>query len=129
MEWIIPCDENKFKLRECIKKYGYVDWHKKVSYSIGDYIYIYCSRPASKIKYVMQVIDILSFDETIEDGEFGYDPTWWNCNEFARLKLIKTIDDDRFSLNNLLKNGLTSAPQSPRRVVDQLSNYINNSLK
>lgn len=101
MEWIIPCNEDKFKLKECLDKYGCVDWHKKVQYDIGYYIYIYCSKPSSRIKYVMQVTDILNFENTIDDKEFGYDSTWQNCKEFIRLKPIKTINVMIYLINNI----------------------------
>ena len=44
--------------------------------------------------------------------------------EFIRLKLLKYVDNENLSLENLKDNGLKTAPQGPLRVANELLEYI-----
>ena len=47
-----------------------------------------------------------------------------NKKEFIRLKLLKYVDNENLSLENLKDNGLKTAPQGPLRVASELLEYI-----
>ena len=44
--------------------------------------------------------------------------------EFIRLKLLKYVDNENLSLENLKDSGLKTAPQDPLRVASELLEYI-----
>lgn len=53
--WIIPFNPNYFRMADCLREQGYVEWTQRYKYQIGDIVFIYSSKPDSKLLYKMQV--------------------------------------------------------------------------
>jgi 5-methylcytosine-specific restriction enzyme A len=132
MNWIISANSEMYDHSSSFEHFGFIDWRQgKTKYEVGDTIYIYCTRPIQMIQYKCLVERInLPFDEIRDDEEY-----WLNKEEytkslngnFIRLRLIEQVSNKHMKLENLLKNGLNAAPQSPVRIMSvELLNYIEN---
>ncbi len=128
MNWIISANGNIYNHEDAFNKWGFIDWKQKVTYELGDMVYIYCTAPIKKIKYKCKVIKKdLAFKEIVDDKEF-----WNNTSEYekgidglyCRLELLDSVDTGELALEKLLENGLNGAPQGPMRISEKLSNYI-----
>ncbi len=123
--WIFPWNPKVFYLHDYFKKFREVDW-KQGNYKInvGDYVYIYCSKPEQRICYYLRVVKVnIPFEETIDDKLYwGENNT--NDSLYCRLKLIKSIDTDDLCLNKLLENGLNTRPQGKQKINAELLSYI-----
>lgn len=108
---------------------GYIDWRQKVSYAVGETVYIYATKPYMKIMFKTIVRKVnMSFDEITDDKKY-----WLNLEEYesalagkyARLELVERVDSDKLSLYQLKENGLKAAPQGPMKVKDYLEANFN----
>lgn len=128
--WIVPSNSKRFNLYDFLKKHTYVDWKQgRYKFRKGDIVFIYSSLPEAKIRYMMEIIaDGIPFEESIKDEEYWFDKDEFQAgiiqNNYCRFKIIKEINDDCLSINNLLKHGLKKAPQSPLSPSSELLSYI-----
>ena len=128
--WIISANSSIYDHEQAFIDNGYVDWEQRCNYKIGDICYIYVSNPTAKIKYktIVEKVDIpLSQvnDDNYWKGDTNYNPNM----KFARLKLVKEVDDEDDSLtySRLKDHGLLSQLQSPIKLEGdylELKNYI-----
>ena len=131
-KWVISANSKIYNYASAFAKFGYIDWTQKAKYVIGDEVYIYCTKPYKRIMYKTRVISInMSFHEITDDKDFWYDLDKYKKGQtglFTRLKLIEQADNINLSLEKLLTNGLSSAPQGPVKMKKELSDYIDNYL-
>lgn len=131
--WIIPADTKRYKLEEAIKQLHEIDWRQHNNYEVGDIIYIYCSKPISKVVYKMEVVNVnITKEYTIADKDFWANPTEFNeslkNNRFFRITLLKKNLTDKLTLEDLISHGLKSAPQGAIIVKEPLLEYLQASL-
>lgn len=135
INWLIPSNKKYFDLEGCLKKYGFVYWHRFFNYQDDDIIYIYCSKPEGRIRYKMIVEEALieSSEDTAIGREFNSDknaPEYWDSvTQFTKLKLLEETDSEALCIDELLKNGLNHAPQGAVCLNGQLLEYIEQNFK
>lgn len=126
--WIMSANPKYFNHKQAFEKHGYIDWKQTRKYVEGDIVYIYATKPISKIAYKTIVEKANMTAEQITDmSEF-----WVNKSEqsknfplFVRLHLLCSYTNDEFSFSNLQNHGMYYAPQSPCKVKKELQEYIN----
>jgi len=133
MEWLISANSKMYDHASSFEHYGYIDWRQgNITYSLDDIIFIYCTSPIQKIRYKCKIEKInLVFSEIRNDREY-----WTDIDEYEKSKegkyihlvLIDQVDLDSLSLNHLLENGLTAAPQGPIKINEKLLSYINKNF-
>ncbi len=131
-EWILSVNPNMFDHIGAFAKRGYIDWRQFYNFSVGDIVYMYCSKQIHRINAVAEVIAInLSKDEAEDFSEFWNDGKNQNKNitRYFRLRPKQILDDDRLDLHILMEHGLSAAPQIAYKLNQELSNYIHSVLK
>lgn len=127
-KWIIPANGNKYKHLDAFAKFGYIDWAQKAKFTVGDEVYIYCTRPYKRIKYKTRVLAIsIPFEKAIDDKEFWYDMTKYEQDKsgvYVRLELIALVDNENLSLKSLRAHGLNGPPQRPTKMKKELIDYV-----
>lgn len=126
MYWMISANEKKYNYRSAFEKWGYIDWKTYANYSIGDIVYVYCSKTSRKVMYKTKVekTDIPYSDKT-DDTKF-----WINKDDidvsqkFTRLRLIRTVDRDELSLDNIRKIGIKNGPEKAIKLSDEIVDYL-----
>lgn len=131
--WIIPSNNNKFRLSDFLLEYGYVDWKQRNNFQIGDVVYIYSTMPESKIRFMMEVIKTdMTFEESTADEAYWNDPEEFKMgvlhNRYCRFRLIAEANNNCLSLPQLIEQGLKGAPQSGMVVSGKTLNYIQTSF-
>lgn len=133
MNWIIPSNSKVFKPHEAFKKRDYIDWRQNVKFSVGDIVYIYCSRPFMKVMFKTIVEKInMKFDDITDDKEFWVDMEEYKesrSGKYSRLRLLQIVDTEELGLKMLIQNGLKGAPQGPARISEQINQYISGKFK
>ena len=131
--WIIPFNPNYFRLADCLREQGYVEWTQRYKYKVGDIVFIYSSRPDSKILYKMEVAAInLSASECSDDRKYLLKPSVVDANKdiplgFRMLPLAENTSD-KLTLDDLLEHGLKWVPQGGLKVREPLLSYILNTF-
>lgn len=132
MKWIISANGKIYNHANAFLKWGYIDWRQNAKYSINDIVYIYCTKPDSKIMYKAKVTKInMNFNEITDDKEFWINIEEYNkskSRKYTRLVLLEQVDNKKLELKNLIKHGLNSAPQGPVKVKDELAAYIDSNF-
>lgn len=133
-KWLIPFNVKFFDLHKCFEKYGEVYWTQKFNFQAGDTGYIYSSAPDSAVKYSFEVIaHDLPYDPIMDkDIEFHTDPADFEeakkHNRFALIRKTGYTNDAKFSLANLLDNGMKMAPRGALNLswsgLEELCKYI-----
>ena len=128
MIWLISANASVYDHYASFMKNGHIDWHQTAKYSIGDTVYIYCTKPVQMIRYKAVVTAVnMPFSEITDDKEF-----WKNIEQYekakqdkyCRLVLVSEVYNEELSLPFLIENGLSCAPQGPQKVSTELNNYI-----
>ena len=126
MYWMISANENKYDHVRAFGKWGFIDWKTYAHYSVGDIVYIYCSRTIKKVMYktIVEKIDI-------PFGEHNEDPSLWLEKEgsdpsmkYTRLKLVRIVDRDELSLENIRKVGIKNGPERPMKLSNETVAYF-----
>lgn len=132
-EWIISANAEQYDHSSSFKHYQFIDWRQgNIKYAINDIVYIYATRPILSIRYkcIVEKTD-LKYPEIRYDKEY-----WKNIKDyekslngsFIRLRLIDQVSNPKLNLEHLKANGLSAAPQSPTRIKQQLSEYLNRNF-
>lgn len=128
-KWIISANSKIYNHAAVFDKYGYIDWTQKVKYSVGDEVYIYCTKPYKRIMYKTKVIAVgMTCDKITDDKEFWHDLEKYKKERFGifvRLKFIERSDNINLTLEKLCANGLKAAPQGPVKMKKELADYVN----
>lgn len=128
--WIIPANPQRYKLADAIRELnGIIDWRQHNKFEIGDIVYIYCSRPISKIVYKMEVIATdITREYTIADQQYWNTPSEFRTslsnNRFFRISFLAENKSEKLTLEDLLNHGLNGAPQGALKVKEPLLNYL-----
>ena len=128
MIWMISANGKIYDHASSFAKRGFIDWRQRAKYSVGDLVYIYCTRPFKKVMYKCEVVrHSMPFSECVDDAEFWKDSDEYKNSQdgfYARLKLLQQVDTDRLSLDALKDHGLSAAPQGPVKIDSELHSYI-----
>ena len=129
MNWLISANSKLYDHTSSFEHYGYIDWRQgNTRYEIGDFIYIYCTKPLKKIRYKCKVEKKnMTFDKIRDDKEYWKDLVAYEKSlngKFMKLTLIEQVDNEKLNLENLLGNGLKAAPQGPKKLDGELLRYI-----
>ena len=128
MNWMISANGKMYDHATAFQRWGFIDWRQRANYSVGDVVYIYCTKPFKRVMYKTVVEH-----ESMTSQEIVDDSIYWHIKEehdkaldgkYARLKLIQQVDSENLALNHLIEYGLKAAPQGPVRINDELSKYI-----
>jgi predicted RNA-binding protein with PUA-like domain len=131
--WMLPSNANFFKIDDCLREVGHVYWRQHNNFTIGDLIYLYGTRPDSRIKYLMRVETTDEpFNERMNDKKYWVDPSAYEegkrVNRFMKLSTVRVINSKMLSYDLLRRHGLKQAPQSPMRLssskYSELLSYI-----
>ncbi len=131
--WLISANKNIYNYSEAFEKWGYIDWRQSRKYSVGDTVFIYCTKPIQKIVYKTTVEkEGMTFSEITDDKEFWIDEKeYYKSQEgtYVRLRLIDEVNSESLSLKTLVdKHLLTVAPQGPIKMSSELSDYVNSIM-
>ncbi len=129
MDWIISANSKIYDHASSFEHYGFIDWRQgRNKYSVGDTVYIYCTKPVKKIRYKCLVKKIdMDFEEIRDDKNYWLDETEYENSKdggFFRLELVNEIDTNMLSLAVLQANGLKSAPQGPVKPTEKLLSFL-----
>lgn len=128
-KWIISANSNYFDHSRAFHEKGYIDWKQTVNYKVGDIVYLYMTKPISKIQFKTEVTAIDMGENDITDFS-----DYWKIEipnrethqkvRYARLKLLKEFENDIFSFEMVKKYGLAYPPQGACRVKDKLKGLL-----
>ena len=131
-KWLICANSKVYNCKESFNKNSYIDWVQMANYEIGDIVYIYQKfnnkNISNKIAYKTKVVKVdMKYINTTNDDEFWIIPISEKRKQtkYARLELIKCIDNEYFTLDKLRMNGLKNPPQKAMKIFGKLENYIN----
>ncbi len=126
--WLLASNDKIFKLEECLSETSEVDWHGNCNPKIGDIVFIYRTKPIQRICYMMEVTKVnIPYHETITDEKYWgekHEPTPSRPEVSFRLKKLKETTSQSLHLTELQKLGMKGVPQGPRKLSEDLVNYI-----
>ncbi|MBR5395593.1 MAG: GIY-YIG nuclease family protein [Bacteroidaceae bacterium] len=125
--WLLPSSRKRFNLEACFAEYGEVYWRISSNFkriAKGDRGYVYSSDPDKAILYRFDVIEsqmsyskVMDRDEKFSNGKGESNKEYGaKGGLFVLIRVNGTLEDKRFSLPILLKNGLKGAPQCAIRI-------------
>ena len=128
MIWMISANGKMYDHASSFATNGFIDWRQRAKYSVGDLVYIYCTRPFKRVMYKCEVVKhSMPFAECVDDAKFWIDIDEYEKSKdgyYARLKLLEQVDTERLSLDVLKNHGLSAAPQGPIKIDVALHSYI-----
>jgi len=129
MDWIISANAKLYDHASAFQRWGFIDWHQgNRRYSVGDNIYIYCTRPIMQVMYktVVERINLQS-NQIVDDRAYWHDKEKYTSSQngkFARLRLVEQVDRPELHFNRLREHGLNGAPQGAFKVTSELKSYM-----
>ncbi len=128
--WILPSNEDSFKLSDLLKDHSFVDWKQHNNFEVGDVIYIYNSRPWHYITHEMRVEQIdMNSAQIADQKEYWTDMQEYKNglkkNRFVRLRLIRRAPNpENVTYDILQKNGLIGHLQGAQKIEGNLLSFI-----
>lgn len=130
--WVLASNNNKFRLHDLLKSQDLVDWKQRNNINEGDIVFMYCTAPESRIRYMFLVVRTdLTRKVYINDDVYWIDQEQAKSgkvhNRYMRLKLIgKTAETDTRLTNSALKaKGLSASFQGGFKIAPgEILNYI-----
>ena len=126
--WLFPYDSKKFKLDQCLASQGFVEWHQLNNFQVGDILYFYASLPVKRITHVMKVVKInIRTQDTVDDSKFKtefYDITLKSEPVNFRVELLKRLNTEKLTSEELAKYGLKTKRVPVQKLKDSLLKYI-----
>ncbi len=126
-EWLIACNLRWYDLRGALTKLKVIDWHQVTVMNhckVGDLVYIYCcgeNKPGS-IHFKGAILKTNKRSVTIDDSEFNGDLEQGPSFEVA---VFREYDfDGELSFKELSGHGLKGSVMGPRKVKDELADYL-----
>lgn len=129
MNWLISANSKVYDHASSFEHFGFIDWKQgHFKFEVNDIIYIYTTAPVKKILYktVVEKNNML-FSEIRDDEKYWFDKEDYIKSQtgvYMKLKLLDQVNSEKLSLDNLLLNGLVSAPQGAMRIPENLLQYI-----
>lgn len=126
MYWMISANENKYNHVRAFNKWGYIDWKTYANYTVGDIVYIYCSRTKRKVmfKTIVEKTGIPFNEKTDDENLWNEKDEVDRSMKYTRLRLIRTVDRDELSLENIRKIGIKNGPERPMKLSEDTVNYF-----
>lgn len=128
MEWIIPCNPNKYDVVTAFSNLQTIDWKQSNNIVQGDIIYIYVGKPFQQILFKTLAIRCnISFKEVNSDDNIYNIGTFLTdrpVNRFMRLQLLESFSSDYFGIDKLMEHGLSTPPQGAMLVKNELFKYL-----
>ena len=121
--WLLSANSRIYNHQRAFEEQGYIDWKQTRNFSVGDIVYIYLTKPSSRIRYKTTVVAI---------DLPPYIDGFWNVKldissmgkQFMRLSLDSICDSQSLTFEELQKHGMRYAPQSPGKVSKEIQNYL-----
>ncbi len=126
-EWIIPWNPSMYKADEAFKDLKVIDWRRTnntKNIKDGDIVYLYASKPLSRITYKGAILKAYKPKLTIDDSVYSIPPGNLVDGECMEIALFREYEIDGLDFNTLKDNGLTSNLQGAVRVNPNLANYL-----
>lgn len=126
--WILPWNPKKFDLIRCLNEFGFVEWRQINKLTVGDYVFLYCTKPVGQILYMFQVTkNDIPYDNTINDQFFETDE--WDIPStdfYARFKPISVVSlgNNALSHQTLVAKGMKTNLQMGMRATGTLLDHI-----
>lgn len=126
--WLFPSNQKVFDLIGALHQFDFVDWHIPGNYkvAVGDFVFMYLSKPLSQIIYKMQVIKTdMPLSETDQMKPFWntkYEP---KDERWARLKCIEAVPQNYVPLQSafLFHNGVKTF-KFPQLMKPKTEDYV-----
>lgn len=126
--WLISSNPDEYDSINAFKNLPEIDWGNASNnhIEVGDIVYIYITKPQQRIAIKTEVTKSdFGVSELLDnDGQFNKSLDLRSREKYFRLKLIKFIDNDLLSLENLNQNGINGRIQGKRTVDGQALEYI-----
>ena len=110
-KWLISADTEKWDHEALFARDGYIMWRQYTNYEVGDIVYIYAKKPIARVM----------FKTVVEEESIHLDDT---DQKYAKLRLIKKVDNEDLSLKYLNEYGLKVPPQKAFKFNGDLQEYI-----
>jgi hypothetical protein len=126
-KWVLSANPNYFNHKDAFATWGFIDWKQTRKFVQGDIVYIYVTKPVSRIAYKTRVIQANMTENDVSDMTpywIKQPPVEKAGTKYARLALVCEYKDDRFPFSELQKHGMPYAPQSPCKVKPELERYL-----
>lgn len=127
MDWIIAANHKIYDHVKAFEDLPYIDWKQTANYNIGDFVYIYSSKPFAVIEFLVEVTEInLQFKDCIDDEKYWINKNDYihnrENNKYVRFKLLKKFENNLITLSDLKTHGLKGNIQRARKLRDSKGN-------
>ena len=129
--WIVPSNENIFRLTDWLASHEFVFWRQSVNFRQQDTVYLYSTAPTSAIKFKCIVDEInVQNEEAFEEKEYwsGGQPTPYKYG-YARFRLVKSVEGNELNLDTLMEHGLNGAPQKGVVLSKEIVGFIESVIQ
>lgn len=118
--WFLTCDSSRYDIHTLFKENGVCLWNQRRDFKVGDVVYIYESKPVSKVVYktVVEEINIKRDKHENSDGFYRKD---YNKDFAVKLRLVSENKSNRLQITELKESfgfsnmSLLRVPQVTRK--------------
>ena len=134
--WIFRANPKRFRIHDCLKDNGYVEYLQKDKVEEGDIVYLYITGKAKRVEYKMVVERAnIPFMEAEDDSSYSLretPATFLDTDVFVRFRLIaERVETNDLCYKKLCEHGFVGKngrdlPMTSNRLLDyETVKYIN----
>lgn len=137
--WIVRANPNRFRIHDCLKDNGFVEYLQRDNVEEGDIVYLYITGKAKRVEYKMFVDRVnIPYIEAVDDSAYSLRKpleTFLVSDQFVRFKLIERVETNELCYKKICehgfvgKNGRILPMTSNRRLSDETAKYIDSFFK
>lgn len=131
--WIFISSTKRFRMSDCLADNGFVEFLQRNKIMVNDIIYLYTTSPVCRIEYKMIVEKInIPKSEWFDDSVYSIAkvlPIFTDDDKFARLRLVKQVDNPNLHISCLRNHGLKSMMKGNFKVSGELLDYIEEQFR
>ena len=125
--WVIPCNPKYYDIVAAFDNLDVIEWNQSTNTSVGDTVYIYVGEKYKSIMYKCEVVEAdLYGNRSDEDYPYYIDLAKDPDARYMKLKLLEKYSPDRFPLQELKENGLSSV-MGRSKATTQLVKYLSDN--
>ena len=121
--WVLSANPSMYDHQKAFDEQGYIDWKQTRNFKVGDIVFIYVTKPLSRIRYktIVTSVDKSPYIDSYWLKDISNDQLG---KRYMRLKYLSKCDSDELSLEVLKLHGLYYPPQSPGKAKPELVSYL-----
>lgn len=101
--WFLACDTKRYDIHTLFKENGYCLWNQRRDFKVGDVVYLYETKPVSKVVY-KAIVEEINIKRNVPENSDNFYKTDYNKDFAIKLRFEAANPGNRLHISELKEN-------------------------